>query len=150
FERLGLTIASLKGNPLDALSKTAAAMREYGDKAELAKIQTQLMSRSGMDLNPVLDRLAPGFDEVRDSAKKAGQVLDPDVSQAAAKADTDLGNLATRLKVDVTPSIVGTTNALLDMFANFDKGIRNARGKDTGKIDLPSPTVPKPPSIPTP
>lgn len=112
FKELNVSAGLPAEESIPALSR---ALLDLQDSAEQSRLMVLLFGRSGQELRPALEEWAQGTDTVKDKMSALGLIIDPKVTAAAEKADTDWQNMQTRFEADFTPAIVGVTDAFLSL-----------------------------------
>ena len=139
IKELGLTAEELRGDPLEAMETVARSWVKLNDAEEKASILRELSGRSGQDMAAMMERLAGGLDTQAEAARKAGEMLDPNLAAAAENAKTKFDDASTRLMVALTPATIsaaGHITALVEAFNKLPGTIESANEAIQDTIDL--------------
>jgi len=134
IEDLGISAKELGGPPADAIALIAKRLLDLPDPAERARIETELFGRSGADLNAMLAKAAAGFDDMKQKASDAGQMLGGDTTENAEKAE----NAINGLWAAIMGAAAGFANFVITQNPFIDEVTRSADAAKKLKEALPA------------
>ena len=131
FEALGISLDDLKNLSQEELfAKTIAGLQDMEAGATRSALATDLFSKSGMQLEPLLNMTSEETAELIQQANDLGMILSDEGVQAAADftdSMTTLQGTLTGLKnsimANVLPGLTDVTNGLAQIFAGDKSGI---------------------------
>ena len=131
FEALGISLEDLQTLSQEELfAKTISGLQEMESGATRSALATDLFSKSGMQLEPLLNMTSEETAELIQQANDLGMILSDDGVQAAADftdSMTTLKGTLTGLKnnimSNVLPGLTSVTNGLAQIFAGDKSGI---------------------------
>jgi hypothetical protein len=117
--RLGLSFNELRqSSPADAFTKVADAIGQVPDPMERSRLAMELFGKSGVELLPAM---SAGFGQLREDARKFGQVLRDDT----AKALDEFGDKFDRFSQAAKVAGAEAALALIDGFQNKTGVLKN-------------------------
>lgn len=131
FEALGISLDDLKNLSQEELfAKTIEGLQGMEAGATRSALATDLFSKSGMQLEPLLNMTSEETAELIQQANDLGMIMSDEGVQAAADftdSMTTLKGTLTGLKnsimANVLPGLTGVTNGLAKIFAGDKSGI---------------------------
>ncbi|WP_126282738.1 hypothetical protein [Burkholderia stagnalis] len=126
---VGIRADEIKGMSLDeAMRRVAEAFKAHADGANKAALAMELFGRGGLQMVPLLDRGAEGFDELSKHAQEAGAVIDTETVEAMAR----LGQHINILEADASAASMTFKGQLAVAFdavvQSLDDVIKNGTG----------------------
>lgn len=119
LQDMGLNVGKLAADQKDASAIVARALLEETNQYERNAHIRELFGRGGQDINAMLEQLAQGFDKNLDAAKRQGQYLSEDSTEAAHKASIEFQQAKTQLEVGLTPAVILLTHELTGLVWMF-------------------------------
>ncbi len=123
LDRLGVKILDAQGKlrPTETLiSEVAAAILSIEDPAKRASASVEFFSRSGAKFQPMLQAMARGFTDMGEEAKRAGTLIDAEVS---AKLDR-VGDAAAVVGLRLRKAFADGAVAILDFAEKYEEASR--------------------------
>lgn len=131
FKSMGINVNDTNGKIKSAdvlLLEVSKKFSGYAEGPAKVALANRLMGESGAAVIPAMNAMGKGFDDISDSAQRAGQVISSDAAEAAAHAkrkfedfkDTATG-FANQLTAAVLPTVIGIGHAFLDAGDEADK-----------------------------
>ncbi len=115
LQDLKLNVGQLANDQENASAIVARALLSESNQFERNAHIRELFGRGGQDINAMLLKLAQGFDTNLEAAKRNGEYLGGDATEAAHKASIQFDQASTQLKVSFTPAVVGLSHSLVGL-----------------------------------
>jgi hypothetical protein len=115
FKALGVNVQQAARDPFAAISQLASVFRQLPDGAVKSSLAVTLFGRGGLELVPILDKLAPALDATKQSSQDLARALGTDTAHSAEAlkaATVNMHNewdaLEVSLAKNVLPALVST------------------------------------------
>jgi hypothetical protein len=140
---LGLSAHEFIGIPVaEQMERLFTAVSHFADGGNKTAAVEALLTRYGVDMIPVMDQGAAGFERMSQRAKEAGVVMSGPVVNSLAALEEDLTTMWASFKAmsgtvvaELSPSFESFVQILTDMFAAFTKNVE-AGGSMKVALDL--------------
>src|SRR3990167_1865838 len=119
FKALGMTARDIAGSPEASLPKVVAALNRIGDVAVRARIETALFSRSGQDVENVLQAWGKSSDELAKHFRSLGLIIENELAEKMEKAAVAQELAWQRIKVAAVPTILTISNLIANLLSNI-------------------------------
>lgn len=115
FAHLKLGPSDLEGTGEEVLKRVAQALLAIKDPTIRAKLETEAFSRSGIEFERVLVRVAGGLDKVADGLRTQNRLISDDTAEKAKEAVLELEGAWSHLITATAPGIIKLTTLIADL-----------------------------------
>lgn len=125
FNALGLSVEDLKGKTQeDIFSTVIARLQEMPESAERTALAADVLGKSAMELQPLLNQTAESTDALKQQAHDLGMVMSDEAVKNAAAFTDSMDNLTrafegakNKIGAEFMPSLTEITNGLANLIA---------------------------------
>lgn len=129
FEKLGISVTNSNGEMRDAnevFQEAIAALGQMDNQTEANALAMQIMGKSAMELNPLIDAGADAIEEYRQQAHEMGYVLDTETLEALGGVDDTmqlLNNQFTAVKQQIAVALLPIVEQITTAFLNWASSV---------------------------